>query len=383
MILASVAAFQIRQTIKMSTSSFLSTCAWTVVSIVLLPVYLVFFLLFLIIWLLLTITLIGPTLQYCYTQRDNDILDISKLSARLPDLRIITMPANVNSASAGRPYKLVASFLEPANPDLSLPPVVLPNGLGATMVVIRTWQEGLVAKGFRVLSFDRLGVGFSDDNPSGRPPTAEDIIREMDHVMNAVLPLDTKWIIAGGSMGSIVGECYISAFPNKVVGFLNMDGLPYPFIKFKPSFLWAAWIYKVYTYIIWTGVFRPAIGSAVAPMEKHLTSQAFALPVFKAQLNQTRFFANIGLEMVSMMHLCEFATAAWGSQSLLDMDPRLLDVRTNTYYLLLLLIPPTTTTITTTATNITTTSSIPIPITLLLLLIFLLFLFLPVKYFLV
>jgi pimeloyl-ACP methyl ester carboxylesterase len=54
-------------------------------------------------------------------------------------------------------------------------------------------------------------------------------------------------------MGAIVATCYISAFPHKVCGFVNMDGVPYPFIIAKAGFEFAAKLYKMYTYIIWTG----------------------------------------------------------------------------------------------------------------------------------
>lgn len=296
-----------------------------VLNILLIPLYIVFFVLFLVIWGVFTLTGIGPILQYCYKRADDEILDLQKICAKNSDIRVITIPANVNSASGNASYKLVLRYTEPANFDPSIPPVCLPNGLGATMVVVSPWHEELVRRGFRVLSFDRLGVGFSEDNPSQRSPTATDVIREMDFVMNSVLPADSKWILVGGSMGSTVAQCYISAFPQKIAGFLNMDGLPYPFIKFKAQFMQASTIYKIYTYIIWTGILRPFIAMGVSSIEKHVISDAFSVKFVRAQLNQSRFFGNIAIELPTMMDLCEFASAAWGPLNLLSLDAEILE----------------------------------------------------------
>ena len=195
-----------------------------VINIILFPFYLVFGILFLVIWLILTISGIGPLIQYCLSSRDAKYVERNSIAAKHSDIRIITIPGHVNAASGGASYQLVARYTEPENYDPTIPPVAMPNGLGATLVLTSCWHEELVRRGYRVLSFDRLGVGFTEDNPTGIPPTAPDVVREMDFVLNSVLPSSTKWILVGGSMGSIVAQCYISVFPNKVAGFLNMDG---------------------------------------------------------------------------------------------------------------------------------------------------------------
>ncbi len=296
------------------------------INVLMFPVYVVFFILFLVIWMVFTLSGVGPIGQFICKQYDNSTLDMKKILAANSDIHVVTVPGTVNSATGGRPYNMVCRYTARSDFNPDLPPVCLPNGLGATLVLISPWQEELVRKGYRVLSFDRLGVGFSDDNPTGQSPTAADVVREMDYAMNHFLPAHTKWILVGGSMGSIVAQCYISVFPQKVVGFLNMDGLPYPFIKFKSQFISAGGLYKIYTYIIWTGILRPFIGMSVGPMEKHLVSDAFPAKFVKAQLNQSRFFGNIGIEMATMMHLCEFGATAWGALDLLKMDAASLQV---------------------------------------------------------
>ncbi len=295
-------------------------CLTTLLHIILLPVYITFFVLFLVLWTLFTITGIGPLLQYCYTVADRKKLDPSNVISNAPNptqMRMVTIPAGVHHCSQDKPYRVFAIYSEPTNGPSKYPPVCIPNGLGATATLISQMQEKLVEAGFVVLSFDRLGVGLSDENRSGKSPTAMDLVQELDFVMNSFRPSETKWILLGPSMGSIVAQCYMSVFPDKVVGFLNMDGLPYPFFKHNSSFLWAGFIYRIYSSIIWTGILRPFIGIALKSNSKMFECKNFPLAIAIAQMNQARFYANVGLEMATMMDCCEMAELAWGQQSVL------------------------------------------------------------------
>ncbi len=295
------------------------------IGIIVFPFFMVFFSLFMVVWLLFTITGVGPILQYCYTRRDKVTLDRESFASKNSDMKVITIPGDINSCSMGDPYKVFAIFSQPATPS-KFPPVCIPNGLGATAVLISQMQERLVECGFSVLNFDRMGVGMSDANKSNKSPTAVDVVKEMDFVMNQFLPADSQWILLGPSMGSIVAQCYISRHPEKVLGFLNMDGLPYPFIAYKSQFAWAGFIYRIYASIIWTGALRPFIGSALKSSEKMFRCRQFDLKVVVAQMNQAQFFANVGLEMGTMMDCCALAEAAWGPYSLLRMDRADLEV---------------------------------------------------------
>lgn len=135
--------------------------------------------------------------------------------------------------SLGDSYTVVARFTIPdeSNKNIKKNPICIPNGLGATIVTISILHEELVKEGYTVLSYDRLGVGFSDANTTNIVPTAEDVVNEMNYVMNSLLPDETGWILIGPSMGSIVAQCYMATYPEKVKGFVNVDGLPYPFSK--------------------------------------------------------------------------------------------------------------------------------------------------------
>lgn len=297
-----------------------------VINVLLLPVYLTVFIIFLLVWLLFTFTGIGPIGQYLCNINDRKVLDRERIASSSPSVRIVNVPGDIHSCSEGKSYSIFAVFTEPKDGPSPYPPVCIPNGLGATAVLIAQMQERLTELGFAVLSFDRLGVGLSDQNTSGLSPTAIDLVKELDYVMNAFYPSDTKWILLGPSMGSIVAQCYISHFPDKVVGFLNMDGLPYPFLKFHSSFMWAGFIYRIYASVIWTGVLRPFIGMALRSNEKMFQSKTFPLTIAIAQMNQARFFANVGVEMWTMMDCCEMAEIAWGSLSLLQLPPEHVEV---------------------------------------------------------
>lgn len=192
-------------------------------------------------------------------------------------------------------------------------------------MTISILHEALVQEGYAVLSFDRLGVGFSVDNPTGISPTAEDVVHEMNYIMEYVLPEEKNWILIGPSMGSIISQCYMAVYPEKVSGFLNIDGLPYPFSLVRGSFEKAALIYKFYTYVIWTGLFRPFIGYAISrPEMKWLSSTAFPLQYSIAQMNQSKFYGNLALEMLTMMSCCDYVGTKWGKWNIVEMEPQVI-----------------------------------------------------------
>jgi pimeloyl-ACP methyl ester carboxylesterase len=190
------------------------------------------------------------------------------------------------------------------------------------MVTISILHEALVAEGYSVLSFDRLGVGFSDPNVNNIVPSAEDVVNEMNFILNAVFPSaeSPQWILIGPSMGSIVSQCYMAAYPERVRGFVNVDGLPYPFQRFESSFLKASTIYKLDAHLIWTGLFRPFIGPFLrTPSMQWLSSAAFPIEYAIAQMNQRDFYHNLALEMVTMMRCCDYSVPRWGRYNLLAM----------------------------------------------------------------
>ena len=145
------------------------------------PIGLVGFVVFETVLLTFTLTGIGPLIQYCCNRRDAFTLDRDKIVGGSTDMQIITIPGSLHGSTRGRPYQLTLRFTKPSGGEPSkYPPICIPNGLGATLVTISILHEKLVKAGFAVLSFDRLGVGFTDDNPSRRPPSVQDVVREVN-----------------------------------------------------------------------------------------------------------------------------------------------------------------------------------------------------------
>lgn len=129
---------------------------------------------------------------------------------------------------------------------------------------------------------------------------------------NAHTESGRKWILVGPSMGSIVAQCFIATHPDIVSGFLNMDGLPYPFAARRNKFIKAGGIYKAVANIVWTGFFRPFLWFASLGPLSLLASSNFSVSVIRAQMNECNFYASLAREMVTMMDLTDFASAAWG-----------------------------------------------------------------------
>lgn len=325
----------------------------TIKDILLLPFYLVGFVVFMLLWFITTLTGIGPLLQFYYSEKDKKLLSRTRLLSLYPDLKLVNIPGDVNKASKGQDYFVMARYSIPKDSENIKGYICIPNGLGATLCIIARVQDMLVERGYCVVSFDRFGVGFSDDNLTSMSPDAVDVSLECDYIMNDfartlsnvvdVPSEQIKWTLLGPSMGSIVSQCYIALFPHKVCGFLNMDGLPYPFHKSSSQFMWAALIYKIYAAIIWTGLMRPMISVMIKSSSRMISSKTFPIEIAIAQLNQARFFGNIGIEMKTMMDCCRFASHAWGSIDILKLPEELaiqlmkvepsesVDIDSNTY----------------------------------------------------
>jgi len=296
------------------------------------PVALAFLILFILLWFLLTITFIGPCMQKYFNRKDSQILARSKILNSNPELIVIRIPPMVNKASNGLAYDVVARWVKGKFIGREQPPIVFPNGLAATQLFLARPQELLRDAGFSSLTFDRLGCGFSDANICSIPPSAVDICREMDYVMNAImeregLPLSTKWIGVGGSMGNTVLQAYMTLYPFKFLGILNLDGFPYPYLSESKSFIDTfAKQYEFFGKIMWTGVFRFFNSLAVSTWKKNAESEGFPVHVIIAQMNQPSFFGNTVHEFRTMMSCCELAHVGWGVHSLLLMDPEIKDI---------------------------------------------------------
>jgi len=190
-------------------------------------------------------------------------------------------------------------------------PIVIPNGLGATLVTLGMLQDELTKAGFTVLTFDRPGVGFSPEPQ--RHPTVDDCIEDMKELMDKLLP-GRKCILLGPSMGSIMCQCFMAAYPDMVAGFLNMDGLPHPFERVRDTFLKFAGSYQTVSSMVWTGLLRVGIFTMGSKF-KRFETETFPANVIAAQMNARLMYDTIGREMVLMMDMAGRASLKWGNIS--------------------------------------------------------------------
>jgi pimeloyl-ACP methyl ester carboxylesterase len=305
------------------------------------PIYIAFLFVFLGLWLSLTVSGIGPLLQWLRTRVDRRILatvvdDGSAAAAggKPRPVFLLQVPANPLSPSPSTTTRGLAVRWTP-NPTSPLPPVAIPNGLGATLISISTLHERLAALGFPVLTYDRAGVGLSDPLPDGvhhfdAAATVADmhaLLTDATHIGPTLSPSQkaSGWILVGPSMGSIVAQAYMAVHPTAVCGFLNLDGFPFPFAHERPLFSKAALVYRVYAAIIWTGALRPFLfGASATAFFRRIVSATFPAPVVLAQMNQRNFYLSLAAEMITMMDCADAARAAWGP----GYDLQLLDSAT-------------------------------------------------------
>jgi pimeloyl-ACP methyl ester carboxylesterase len=262
------------QVIRMLGKSFLFLLALPLV-LVAVALYIVFVVLF-------VCTGAGPLWEYYASRREKaGVLSRESILALDKDLKYITV----------RGHQLAVRITHP--PPGIKPrscPVCIPNGMAATMAMIGRMQENLRDEGFTVLSYDRYGCGFSDSNTAGIPPTVEETVADMDEVMRAALPEDeetgqrARWIIVGPSMGSIVAQSYMARHPDGVAGFLNLDGLPYPFFRQRRLFDLFGKVYWLEAHIVWTGLLRFFVRTLGAGMlRRHFAGECYKADTLLAQ----------------------------------------------------------------------------------------------------
>jgi pimeloyl-ACP methyl ester carboxylesterase len=107
------------------------------------------------------------------------------------------------------------------------PVVVLEAGAGLASGRWRRTQR-VVERTNRVCSYDRAGIGASDEQPAGvERTTAEDL-----HALLARARIPAPYVLAGHSAGGAYVVDYANAYPDDVVGIVLVDsvgtaGLPY------------------------------------------------------------------------------------------------------------------------------------------------------------
>lgn len=101
------------------------------------------------------------------------------------------------------------------------PTIVLESGLMSTVLSWTELQRELSGS-FRVVSYDRAGLGWSDLGPM--PRTADRIAEEL-HAMLEKAAIPPPYVLVGHSFGGLTMPLFASRFPDEVAGMVLVDAV--------------------------------------------------------------------------------------------------------------------------------------------------------------
>ena len=101
------------------------------------------------------------------------------------------------------------------------PTIVLESGLMSTVLSWSELQREL-SKSFRVVSYDRAGLGWSELGPMTR--TADRIVDEL-HLALEKASIAPPYILVGHSFGGLTMQLFAARFPNEVMGMVLIDAV--------------------------------------------------------------------------------------------------------------------------------------------------------------
>lgn len=301
-------------------SNFFSSLISYLMILIILPLYLVVIIIIISVTIFFTVTMIGPLIHKLYSVNEDKLLQ--KLLIEHPEMGFLEIPAGINASSGSNSYKISTRITKPKFINNNLPVVIFPGGLAATLLCMHRTQDRLTEEGFICVQYDRIGVGYSDINPTGISPSAFDCANEMNYVMKYCdIPKDSTFISLGASMGSIVTEAFMAIYPNKLVGFINIDGVPHSFIKSNKQYVKQfAPLYKGMSNIAWTGLMRSLFSNMKTKLDKSFASKSIPVNSILAQMHRSRFFSNAYLEFFTMMSCCDLVCTSYGKISPTKMD---------------------------------------------------------------
>jgi pimeloyl-ACP methyl ester carboxylesterase len=99
------------------------------------------------------------------------------------------------------------------------PTVLLEAGLMSTVLSWSELQQEL-SRDFRVVSYDRAGLGWSDPGPT--PRTAGRIVEEL-HLLLSKAAISGPYILVGHSFGGLTMPVFATRFPGEVAGMVLVD----------------------------------------------------------------------------------------------------------------------------------------------------------------
>ena len=101
------------------------------------------------------------------------------------------------------------------------PTVLLESGLMSTVLSWTELQQEL-SQYFRVVSYDRAGLGWSERGPM--PRTADRIVEEL-HAMLQKADIAPPYVLVGHSFGGLTMPLFASRFPDEVAGMVLIDSV--------------------------------------------------------------------------------------------------------------------------------------------------------------
>jgi pimeloyl-ACP methyl ester carboxylesterase len=99
------------------------------------------------------------------------------------------------------------------------PTILLESGLMSTVLSWHDLQREL-ARSYRVVSYDRAGLGWSDLGPM--PRTADRIVDEL-HAMLEQAAIPPPYVLVGHSFGGLIMPLFAARFPEQIAGMVLVD----------------------------------------------------------------------------------------------------------------------------------------------------------------
>ena len=149
---------------------------------------------------LLVITLLGAVYQTLATQRD---------------LKTYPPPGKLIDIGTHRLHLLESGQ------NKNAPTILLEAGLMSTILSWEDLQRDL-SKSFKVVSYDRAGLGWSDLGPM--PRTADRIVDEL-HTLLQCAAIPPPYVLVGHSFGGLTMPLFAARFPKEVAGMVLVDAV--------------------------------------------------------------------------------------------------------------------------------------------------------------
>lgn len=131
----------------------------------------------------------------------------------MPSTETFTMPP------AGQRLNIGSHHLHVHQAGSGNPAVIFEAGLGSPLLMWGHIQEA-VAKHTHTLSYDRTGMGWSDNTTTARTP--QQVTDELDQLL-AVAGLPAPYILVGHSFGGLIIRYFAQRFPEKVKALVLVD----------------------------------------------------------------------------------------------------------------------------------------------------------------